>query len=500
LSGRILAGFLVVLLMMVAGAAEPTRVVQAEEIRKKIELGQPVEYDNVIVEGDLDLSGLNLTKMKVKREGIQSKDHWLPKNETLVSSPIAIINSKIFDVIDFKSTRFQEDILFSGTVFEGPVIMRGSNFYKLSEFDDTTFNNSTCFYNSYFNRAASFGYSKFNLDACFEHAMFNSAVDFTGVAFNDTATFYEALFNGKCLFWFAQFNKTADFNSANFNKNTTFGWSHFNDTAEFNDARFYGLAIFGKTTFSQTPEFSSSRFDQVADFTESRFWQGAVFKETNFLHGLFNNSQFSQDPLFEGARINGTLSLYRTKYDTLNIRWSSIHDLAYDDTAYHLLIQNFNKLGFTDDASECQYSYRCKHREELFRQHKFDRWLFDLLAYATYGYGLRPVRPLGWSFSFILIGGLFFVLTGSVIRSKESPSGKRPLALRRREEKPDGEVSIWEALLLSATYFTSGASSIISATPTEFVPLGRGRYVVVLLRLLGWIFFVIFLSSLTRTV
>jgi len=50
------------LLMTIAGAAEPTRVVQAEEILKKIELGQPVEYDNVIVEGDLDLSRLNLPR------------------------------------------------------------------------------------------------------------------------------------------------------------------------------------------------------------------------------------------------------------------------------------------------------------------------------------------------------------------------------------------------------------------------------------------------------
>ena len=67
MSLRILVGFLAVLLMMVAGAAEPTRVVQAEEILKKIELGQPVEYDNVIVEGDLDLSGLDLPRVPVKR-------------------------------------------------------------------------------------------------------------------------------------------------------------------------------------------------------------------------------------------------------------------------------------------------------------------------------------------------------------------------------------------------------------------------------------------------
>ena len=51
LNGRILAGFLAVLLMIVAGAAEPTHVVQAEEILKKIELGQPVEYDNVTIVG-----------------------------------------------------------------------------------------------------------------------------------------------------------------------------------------------------------------------------------------------------------------------------------------------------------------------------------------------------------------------------------------------------------------------------------------------------------------
>ena len=32
-------------------------VVQASEILAKIERGEPVEYDNVIVDGDLDLSG-----------------------------------------------------------------------------------------------------------------------------------------------------------------------------------------------------------------------------------------------------------------------------------------------------------------------------------------------------------------------------------------------------------------------------------------------------------
>jgi len=69
-----------------------------------------------------------------------------------------------------------------------------------------------------------------------------------------------------------------------------------------------------------------------------------------------------------------------------------------------------------------------------------------------------------------------------------------------RKEGNSKNVSIWEAFLLSATYYTSGASAIISTTPMEFTPQGKARYVVVLLRLSGWNFFVLFLSSLTLIV
>ncbi|MCX6679236.1 MAG: hypothetical protein NTX42_02540 [Methanothrix sp.] len=155
------------------------------------------------------------------------------------------------------------------------------------------------------------------------------------------------------------------------------------------------------------------------------------------------------------------------------------------------MIENFKKLGFTDDAGECYYSYRCKHMWELLRQGKFDSWFFDLLAWATNGYGLRPVRPLGWSVLFILLGGTFFFVTKSINRSKcPEPSGRRRRAIRGKDSSPrEGEVSFWEDLLLSA---------IISSVPQEFSPLGRSRYVVVILRLLGWIFFVLFLTSLGK--
>ena len=499
MSGRILAGFLVVLLMTLVSSAEPTRVVQAEEILKKIELGQPVEYQNVIVVGDLDLSGLDLPRVPAQRTYMEI-NRGLQYYDIVVTSPIRIINSIIEGSVNLKGTVFEKVTNFGGTKFEGPVFLTGSRFNDTASFWEVEFND-TC----------SFLYAQFNNAAYFSSVQFNQYADFYGTQFNQDADFNAAKFNWNADFSWMQFNQTAYFYDAKFNQTAYFSWTQFNQTALFSEALFNQAAIFWFAQFNQAADFERAQFKQTVDFSRTKFNQTTSFDSGKFSHFVgffdagfldvsFDDSQFSKEAFFDNAQINGTLSLYRTKYEILNIRWSSIHDLAYDDTAYHLLIQNFNKLGFGDDASECQYSYRCKHRAELFRQYKFDTWLFDLLAWATYGYGLRPVRPLGWAALLILMGGLFFFLTGSITRSKENKSEKKPLALRRREEPPNGNVSIWEAFLLSATYFTSGASSIISATPTEFVPVGRGRYVVVILRLMGWIFFVLFLSSLTRTV
>ena len=611
---------------MVVGAAEPMRVVKAEEILEKIELGEPVEYNNVIVEEDLDLSGLALPRETVKLTE-DMKILGIAEYEVIfIVSPIFIRNSIIKGSVNFNRIAFQNAIDFSGTRFEGVVYLSGSRFNQTANFREAEFNRiadfseaqfkcrtqseimyytltrsitfqgakfskEANFWGAQFNQEVDFREAQFNQTAYFGRAQFNSEVDFRGAQFNQTAyfdkanfkrladfsraqfnkefhyfsrqrilgetrkvmvintyrttfdwakftkeavfsgaqfnqevDFKEAQFNQTAYFSEAQFNQTASFGKAQFNQNATFAAAQFDQTANFRKAEFNQIVYFRYTQFNQVGDFRIAQFKQTADFSEAQFNQTALFagaqfnqtadfrnaqliqeshfQDAIFLNVFFNNSQFSKEAFFDGTKINGTLSLNRTKYDILNIRWSSIHDLAYEDTAYHLLIQNFNKLGFTDDARECQYSYRCKHRVDLFRKHKFDSWLFDLLAWASYGYGLRPVRPLGWAALFILMGGLFFFLTGSVSRSKENkePREKKNADAGSSQNNPEGDVSIWEALLLSATYFTSGASSIISATPTEFVPLGRGRYVVVILRLLGWIFFVLFLSSLTRTV
>jgi len=467
LRGRILVLSLILLLFLaLAAQAEPSQVVQAEEILKKIELGQPVEYDNVTILGYLDVGGLDLPMMPLERTNYEIQKYKLLPKAKQVKSAISITNSKFDGLLNLNGVYFAENVSFNGDEFDESVYLSGAKFSQNADFMGALFNQ-----NAYFSGA------QFE-SVYFDKSIFAETVIFESSHFNRWASFQGAVFENNTNFQGARFNTDAYFLQAVFNQ-TFWGYSlYFNETANFNGAHFY----------------------QDANFPNVIFEQSVYFANSDLLNACFDDSQFSKEAIFSGALINGTLSLNRTKYDKLNIRWSSINDLAYDDTAYYLLIENFKKQGFTDDASECYYSYRCKHREELFRQGKVDSWFFDLLAWATNGYGLRPVRPLGWSMLFILLGGAFFFVTKSISRSKgPEASGNRRRAIRGKDSPPRaGEVSFWEALLLSATYFTSGASAIISSVPQEFSPLGRSRYVVVILRLLGWIFFVLFLTSLGK--
>jgi len=69
---------------------EMRREVQASEILEKIQKGQDVRYDNVVVKGDLDLSKLDLPTQQVKldRTYYWAPIHRLKEDAKIVSSNI----------------------------------------------------------------------------------------------------------------------------------------------------------------------------------------------------------------------------------------------------------------------------------------------------------------------------------------------------------------------------------------------------------------------------
>jgi uncharacterized protein YjbI with pentapeptide repeats len=198
-------------------------VIPASEILAKIERGEDVEYDGVIVEGDLDISGLDLPTEYVERTK-NEKRQGLTDKQKLISSKITIINSDIGGKVKFSNTRFQELINFNRSKFT-------------SAYTD-------------------FRGVKFGGDAHFELAEFTgSYVNLEGAEFCGDANFGGAELDKIVIFWGAKFTGGAVcFRGAKF-AFVSFESAKF--TAE--DIDFKGGIDFREVEFSDDVHFEFSR-------------------------------------------------------------------------------------------------------------------------------------------------------------------------------------------------------------------------------------------------
>ena len=149
-------------------------VIQASEILDKIKRGEPVVYDNIIVEGKLDISGLELPTEHVNRTKYEVEFLGLADEAKTIKSSISIKNSEIQHVVNLGNAIFQESINFSGTDFNGEVYFMGAVLSGVSNFVKTHFNDDTYFWKVQFNNFASFKGSLFNADAYFGEARFTT--------------------------------------------------------------------------------------------------------------------------------------------------------------------------------------------------------------------------------------------------------------------------------------------------------------------------------------
>lgn len=166
-----------VLLLFVASsqAAQTYREVPAEEILKKIEAGQPVEYDNVTIVGDLNVSGLKLSTVHVKRNEYEEYLFDLSDDSKVIASAINITNSLIMGSIDFKGVTLQKNVDLRNTEILNDTYFSGARFNQSAHFIDTRFNQSASFNYSIFNKSADIWGSWFNQDANREVLLYHTA-------------------------------------------------------------------------------------------------------------------------------------------------------------------------------------------------------------------------------------------------------------------------------------------------------------------------------------
>jgi len=382
-------------------------------------------------------------------------------------------------------------------------------------FESTTFNGDANFGHSDFNGTADFGHSDFNGTADFRRTDFNADAYFWYSDFNSSVSFWSSAFNGSVSFWYSDFNGNANFGSSAFNGSVSFLSSAFNGSVSFWSSAFNGYADFESSAFNGDAYFAAVKFNKEAAFDDSQFNNTTSF----------NSSRFKEDAFFEGSDFNCTIYLIRTKYEKMFIRWRSIKDLAYDDAAYLLLMENFKKLGYIEDYDNCYYEYRKEHSAQDWggKYHGMgpaEEWIrkrIDAGLEIFYGYGKKPLYPLIWAISTVLLFGIVWRIGG--MKAHNNRSGKdrkmgiiekygsdKETALKRQSTGRDWrrEIEILaDAMIFSTTVFLSGTRLFID--PPLLPEMARGskfqiKAAFTAERVLGAFFSVLFFLSIGATV
>jgi len=401
------------------------REIPATEILAEIEQGKPAEHNEVQIKGDLIIGYANLPVVDGKLR---------------VSSIIKITNSQ-----------FQGKVTLARSIFMDSVDLRGS----------------------IFNQPASFNGSVFRSVADFGNARFGDVISFNKCQFEDEASFNRAVFEKKAFFSKSLFKKELYFRKSIFMEELSFKRCQFEGDSYFKGSQFHKKAFFRKANFIHDADFSRSRFAGEASFESAHFTGDAFFTEASF---------------------DDSLVLTWTKYEKLHIRWKSLTRPRYQcpylgrlvraskltstnndgETAYLLLIDNFKKLGFFEDADDCYYHYRNEHRPNLPTHYRPIDWILM----ASYGYGVRPMRPLLLSAAFFLAFALFYAAFGGLF-------------------SPAGAPNIAEAANLSLTLLLSGSKLI---SDPNSAPTGALYFIYTSEKLIGSFFFALLLISVGRTI
>ncbi|MFN8348735.1 MAG: pentapeptide repeat-containing protein [Spirosomataceae bacterium] len=227
-------------------SANAQKEVAAKEIFNAIDKNRSVQYDGVIVTGDLDLTELSNRKNKNEGKG------W-EEIKTMVEVPVV-----------FRNCTFKGDVIAYKHVEEG----KNGRVFNL----DINYGGKT--------------YSAdFRENVVFENCTFNGGSEFKYSAFSKTANFSGSKFDHQANFKYAHFKKDAFFAGINFTEYANFKYADFSENAEFQNTRFRDNADFKYAEFHDKVNFTSGRFQRHADFKYADFNDGATFDKTDFEGG-----------------------------------------------------------------------------------------------------------------------------------------------------------------------------------------------------------------------
>ncbi len=472
----LIIGLLLTFILVGSASAQSnsTYSISAADVVAKIKSGEAVDYQNVSIEGNLDLSGLNV-----------------PVNQAVI-----ITNSRIGSA-NFDGVTFEEPLDMSGSVFQKSVSFAkvkflsdarftGSAFMGPADFRDTDFEGPTSFTSAQFFSDTSFGNAQFSSDASFLDSSFARDVDFNFAQFSRTASFWNASFDN------------VSFLEAKFMEHASFGYTQFNGNSVFAATNFGSDVVFKSSIFRGNTTFGLSKFDGLCDFTGVNFKVMATFLGTKFSDNVyFTDAKFDKDLILEGARIysmqldnvtfaeGSKINLKDADFTRFVVRWNAIKDrLIFDGAAYQALVKNYKNLEWFDDSDDCYYQYRMLTQSQ-------EPWgwtkIIDIVSWLSCGYGVRVSYVTFWCIFTILFFGFIYW----------AGNGMRRFELSGREVPTDGESTNDDRTPLTDAVYFSTAMFTTSQAPYYNYPVGIYRHLAMFEGILGWFFLGLFVVVLS---
>lgn len=454
-------------------AEEPQQIVSASEIISKIKAGETIDYQNVSVEGNLDLEGL-----EVKQATRITNSHFNATNfeGTTFEGPLDLSGSIFQENVSFMRARFLGDSNFEEARFLGQADFRVSRFDGLVSFMSAQFSDETSFAYSQFNGEAVFFASTFQKDVEFDSVQFSKLASFSNAEFFGGVSFANAMLASQSNFGYVLFRGDAIFAATNFGNNVIFRSSQFMENATFGLASFGGFADFGGTTFNEPAFFGVAKFSDNAYFVDARFDKDLILEGARIYSMQLDNATFG-----DSVRID----LKDADFGRFVVRWSILKDrLIFNGAAYQALVKNYKNLEWFDDADDCYYQYRILVQDqEPWGWAKF----IDIIAWLSCGYGVRVSYSIFWCMFTIFFFGLVYWV-GNGMRQFELSGVEVP---GHASDKGEYRTTLIDAMYFSVAMFTT------SQAPYYNYPVGYYRHLAMVEGILGWFFLGLFIVVLS---
>jgi hypothetical protein len=359
----------------------------------------------------------------------------ISSNNKTITSNISITNSFVIGEFNLESLNFLNTINFEDTIFEGNVNFSNSVFMK---------------------------------DAFFHYAQFNRNAFFRNTKFDNAAYFNYAIFKSNAHFSMSEFKGYSSF------KNTKFGGNSY-----FDNTKFYIDADFVESSFQRKADFDGSQSENDFSFNGANFYNDIVLNRTKFYTLKFQNVNLGENSLI----MLSDSGINRAESCRILARWEDmINHLPYDGIVYLSLIKNFKNLEDFESADNCYLFYK-KESTERKNWTDISKYI-DILVGLSCGFGVTPSLPIFWSIFFIIFFGFLFYKFKSI--------QKAVLHNKVLGKQKSKKLSLQDALYFSSMIF------FVSHPPTDWRPIERWRYLVMLEDLIGWILMTLFVVTLTN--